>query len=105
MNKKGTGGKKYPDKIRKQAEERIKKGESVTKIADDMGIPQSAVSYWNVTLKKKLGCPPDARVADALVFLKVSRKDLMDALRAGKIKQPSRSDLHMLLALDALEGT
>lgn len=94
----------YPTVLRKKAEALLVKGETVAAVAESTGVPQHTVRYWKSTLLQKKGCPPDERIADAVVFLRVSRKDLMDSIRAGKLKQPSRSDLHMLLALDALEG-
>ena len=104
---KGNGGKRHSAETREKAEKLFKKGVRLFEVAAELKLPIGAVAYWkkhpkvtgNGSIQK-----PAASTSDAITFLRHSRKSLNEAIRSGRVKQASRSELYMLLALDALEG-
>lgn len=104
MNAPVKNGRNYPKATRAKAVALLRKGHGAKDVSDKLKLPVGVVAYWKMKDQKDRGCAPDPRVGDALVFLRCSRKAIMESVRTTKGRVLSRSELHTLLALDALEG-
>ena len=96
--------KKYSKEVRAQAEKLLEQGLRPIDVAAKLKVPVASVSYWKHHPKNGAAPAGHNGTADAITFLRHSRKVLNESIRSGKAKQASRSELYMLLALDALEG-